>query len=257
MAEEQVKATEQPTMEEPKEEPTAEGAKDEMAQLIAELEKIGVEKPEQIQGMFQASQQTGKAWNEVGELRKEVDRLTKALQEKPQVELDDYATGGETIDLANIVKKAVKETYVNDILKPQQEAQTRMMQERAAVESDEDYGLVRDVFEKHMSNPQVQAGLYSGQTTITNEYNKVVRTYYRTVAKRSRDILKGMTEKAPKTPHVEAGETRSIPLPPEDEEKKTRMNNISQQRQSGALDSDAALKALINEVIPEGDPILT
>ena len=69
----------------------------------------------------------------------------------------------------------------------QQQLQEYNNKQMMEITSDIDYGTVKDVFNEHVTNPQVTFALQSGQTTYDKEYNKVVRTYYRTVAKKSRD----------------------------------------------------------------------
>ena len=67
------------TMEEQREMPTMpeapkapeQGPMESHMALIAELEKLGVQKPEQLQGMAVASEQSGKLANMLGEIRRE------------------------------------------------------------------------------------------------------------------------------------------------------------------------------------------
>jgi hypothetical protein len=216
--------------------------------LLNTLQKIGVDTPEKIQGVYQASQQTGRAWNEVGALRKEVDRLSRALQEKqqaPQTNPYDF-TGTESVDLSKVIRDGVRDFYMEEVVRPQKEAQSKFWADQEYIQSDPDYELVKDGFNQLIGNPQTQARLSRGETSVRDEYNRVVRGFYRGVAKQSREALEHyVTKRTPSTPHVESGESHTVPLPNQDDERKETMNKIVKKRQSGEMASDAALEAIL------------
>ena len=229
----------------------------EMESLLSELQRIGVEKPEQIQNMFTASQQTGKAWNEVGDLRRELaeaKQLIKSMNQPRQ----EYSEYGETpsVDLKKEMRNSLREFYMEDILKPQQEMQQRVWRESQEIQSDEDYPIVKELWEQYTRTPEFGMKLQSGQTTMKEEFGKVTRRYYRELAKRSYDTLSGLNAKSRgDIPHMESGEERSIPTPPDADEKKDKLNRINKGRTEGSLSSDKALENIIKTMLPEDDPI--
>ena len=90
---------ESPTVEETQETEVVDDAK----MLMEELKRLDIQTPKDIQNMAYASQETGKAWNEVGALRKEVERL-KAEAAKPT---ESYYEG-ESVDLGKVVEDKVQ-----------------------------------------------------------------------------------------------------------------------------------------------------
>ena len=134
----------------------------------------------------------------------------------------------------------------------QQQAQANQayMNQLNQIYNDEDYTLVKDLWEKHQQNPNTMMRLQSGQATVTDEYNKLVRAYFRGVAKQSHEALKVATKGGKTPPHVEAG---TPPAPPaeEGENPRTKMEKIAKDSQGG----DDDLDKLIEAAIPKGDAI--
>lgn len=249
MAEDEKPQIETPEVKEPEKKPESE-----VDSLLSELKRFGLEKPEQIKNIYQASQQTGRAWNEVGELRKEVDRLTQALQSQPQKQYEPDYGENQPIDLSKAIREGIR-AEVMEMQKMQSEGMKRYYQELNSIQSDEDYPVVGELFEKHISNPKVAMNLQSGMSSLRDEYAKVNRTYYRELLKRTSSVLEKQAGVRQKPPHVEQGETQSFPLPSEDDERKENKKRIVKNRQSGIMSSDQALDALVKEFLPADDPI--
>ena len=95
---------ESPSIEEPK---AQEPVDDDTEALMAELKKLEIENPKQIQDMSHAAHQTGKAWNEVGQLRQQVSELSQMLNQQQQSQQVD-TDYGDSVDLAKIVKEQTK-----------------------------------------------------------------------------------------------------------------------------------------------------
>lgn len=237
-----------PGTEAPKDEPQE--APSDMDALLAELEKIGVEKPEQLQNMATASAQAGKAWNMVGEL-KEQNRRLQALLEQQQPKPDDYS---QPVDIEKVVMSAVRKFYQEDVIRPQQEAAERYYRDMEEIQADPDYEVVKDVWDKHRNSPSVVTRVQSGQSSMKTEFDKTVRTYYRELAKRSFDVFKGMKPTA-RPPHIEGSESRSVQMPTEKDEKEQKIQKYHEQRQKGALSSDAALEGIVKAALSSDDPI--
>ncbi|GAG86483.1 unnamed protein product, partial [marine sediment metagenome] len=124
------------------------------------------------------------------------------------------------------------------------------------IQADEDYQnpVVQEMWTKYTSTPNFQMKMQSG-VPMTSEYNKLVRTYYRQIATRSHDTIKGLTEQKEKTPFVESGDTRETPSQVPIDERKESAHKIDKQRREGTVSSDDALHKLVDTFLPKTDPI--
>ncbi len=254
------------------EKPTIEGAESEGTPsddmkvdtegLLKELETLNISDPKQISDMAHASQQTGRAWNEVGQLRQQVAQLQEQMRHtqnqyrEPSV---DTEFSNEPIDVKDALKGAVREFYNEEVIRPQRQAAEMYWQQKSQIQSDTDYQnnpAIREMWDKHEQNPDFQMRMQMGQTSLVGEFDKLRITYFREIAKRSHETIKGLTE-SPKvqTPFVEQGDTRSTPAQAPIDERKETANKIDKQRRDGTLNSDDALKALISTYLPKTDPI--
>ena len=235
-----------------KESPTIEeGAKetvDDAKMLMEELKKLDIQTPQDIQNMAYASRETGKAWNEVGELRQEVERL-KASTNKP-VQEDYY--GNESVDLGRVVEEKVQ-GVLNRYLEGQNKAQMASMQMMASVRSDPEYAIVGKVFEEYINSPDAMMRLQSGQADYKTEYLNTKAAYYRNLAKRSSKTLEGLMEKKTKPPHVEQSDSLSEPRLNVDDEKVEQFNRIKKAQREGSIDSNQALDDIVKSVMPDID----
>ncbi len=236
---------ESPTVEEVKEEKTVDDAQ----LLMEELKKLDIQTPQDIQNMAYASQETGKAWNEVGALRKEVERL-KTDMTKPN---QDYYDTGESVDLGSVVRKEVQ-GVLNGYLENQNRAQMMSMQAMAKVRNDPEYAVVGEVFEKYINSPEAMMKLQSGQTDYNTEYLNTKAAYYRNLAKRSSKTLEGLMEKTQKTPpHIEQGDSQTTPRLNVDDEKSQQFKKVKQAQREGTLTSDQALQEIVKNSMPDID----
>ena len=241
---------EKPTIEEPKEEQV----EDDASQLMEELKKLDIQTPKDVQNMAFASQEAGKAWNEVGNLRKEVARLTELTQQQPQN--TDYDYSGESVDLGKVVEDKVQ-GVLNRYLQNQQQSQMAVMKVMSEVKNDPEYGIVGEAFESYISSPEMVMKLQSGQTDYKTEYLNTKAVYYRNLAKRSASqIEKYMTTSKTKPPHIEQGESQTTPMVDQDDEKTEKFKSIKKAQREGTVGSDKALEQIIKSVMPdlEGDP---
>ena len=122
------------------------------------------------------------------------------------------------------------------------------------IRTDADYTLVEDIWNKHITNPQTQMAVQSGQTTPKDEYNKLVRTFYRESLKQSKNVLEGLVSKPATPPHMESGETHTIPLPSVDEEKKEKVKTMTDPSK-GWEGTDLNIIDLVKTILPADDPI--
>jgi hypothetical protein len=224
--------------------------------LLKELEGLGISDTKGIQNLQHASQQTGKAWQEVGDLRAEVAQLKQSMSER-QAPAQNMDFEGEPIDIRNVVKGAVRDFYVEDVLKPQQQANQQYWNQINEIQGDVDYQnpVIQEMWTKYTNTPNFQQKLQSGQSSMTSEYNKLVRTYYREIATRSHDTIKGLTDKKGKTPYVESGDSRETPAQVPVDERKEAAHKIDKKRREGTVGSADALRDLVNTFLPQNDPI--
>ena len=126
------------------------------------------------------------------------------------------------------------------------------MQDLASVQGDEDYSIVKGVYEEHLKSPNVQMTISSGTSTYTKEYDRIVRRYYRGIAMRSKDALEQLTAKGAKVtpPHMESGSPSSPAIPVTDEAK-ANLKKIAEQ----STGSDDDLDKMIDTILPKGDTI--
>lgn len=246
-------AEESPTIEQPTTPPPAEV---DTKALLDELGKIGVKKPEDLANIHTASQQVGKAWNEVGTLRQQNEQLLRAVQElqtkvsQPSAREPDYGSNAnEGVDLGKLIDTTIKKN-IRDMQQQQFEAQRHVQREYAKITNDPDFQLVEEVWKRHASTFDTQDRLQSGQSTLSEEYNNVVKTYYREIAKRSRSAIEGLSKNSQKQPHMETGDTQSKPIPTGDMEHNKKVRQINDDRSKGNLDSDKALEKLVKEFFP-------
>ena len=245
-------ADESPTIEQPTTPPPAEI---DTKALLDELGKIGVKKPEDLVNIHSASQQVGKAWNEVGTLRQQNEQLLQAVRElqakvsTPTERAPDYGTNNEGVDLGKLIDTTIKKN-IRDMQQQQFEAQRHVQREYAKITNDPDFQLVEEVWKRHASTFDTQDRLQSGQSTLSEEYNNVVKTYYREIAKRSRSAIEGLSKGSTKQPHMETGETQSKPVPSGNQEHNKKVRQITEDRSKGNLDSNKALENLVKEFFP-------
>jgi len=243
------KQTEEPTVEEPtpKEPKPEDMAKD----LLAKLESLGIDTPERIDGIATASRESGNIARQMGEIRRQNAELQEALKNQIQTQSTDTEYG-ESVDLGALIDQRL-ENFVGKLNKKQTEAQQRYYGELAAIESDDDYGLVKDIFEKHITSPKVQGLIAAGQTTAGSEYQKLVNTVMRESLKQSKDIIIGLTSKGVTPPHVESGNTQSIALPTEEDEMTTKVKRMTDRTNWQGTDQD--ILKLVKTLLPSDSTI--
>ena len=247
---------EAPTIEQPTTPPPAEI---DTKALLDELGKLGVKKPEDLTNIHNASQQVGKAWNEVGTLRQQNEQLLRAMQElksqvaQPRSHEPDYGTSTEGIDIRKVIREetgTVIDSKLQDLNRRQFEAQRAVQREYQAIVNDEDFGMVQPIWEKHVANYATQERLQAGETTLKAEYDRTVKTYLKELAIRGRTALEGVAKSTVKQPHMEGGDTQSKPLPSGNQEHNKKLRQINEDRSKGTLDSDRALQNLVKEFFP-------
>jgi hypothetical protein len=244
--------TESPTIEKPT---TPEPAEIDTKALLDELGRIGVKKPEDLVNIHTASKESGHIGRMLGEARAQNEQLQQAVRElqllakQPQQREPDYGNQQEGVDLGKLIDTTIKKN-IRDMQQQQFDAQRHVQREYAKITNDPDFQLVEEVWKRHASTFDTQDRLQSGQSTLSEEYNNVVKTYYREIAKRSRSAIEGLSKSGQKQPHMESGETQSKPIPAVDVEHNKKVRQITEDRSKGNLDSNKALENLVKEFFP-------
>jgi len=206
-----------------------------------------------------ASQQTGRAWNEVGQLRKAVEDLqgmNRELQSQLQHSLPAQQGGyyGSAEGDQPMTKREFIELLGQERNK-QINAYKTQMGEMQQIYGDPDFGAVGGLFQRHLQDPNTQMRLHAGQTTLTNEYNRLVRTFYRETAARAGKVVEQyIGAKGTTPPHVEANQP-STPSIPDSKVSKDKIKKITEGRRKGEVTSEQALEDLVRTVLPPDDPI--
>lgn len=219
--------------------------------LLAELEAAGVSNRDQLQGKLRASREAGQLAQMLGETRRqneELKQMLQGIQSQPRQsnDYDDY-NGSQPIDLEASIEKTI-DRYFSKKERAQQEAQQRIYQQWSRIQSDEDYHLVREVWEEKTKDPNFAWQIQSGAVDPVDEYGKVVRQFYKGLAVKAAGSLKqmrsgGKTEVKP--PHVEGQSEVARETPQDKTEKEEYIGSLKDRvEKGGSLKEDEQLKAL-------------
>ena len=208
--------------------------------LIAELEKVGITKPEELQGKLEAGTQAGQLANLLGETRAELRATKEAMeamkQTKPYQENEfDQFEGNQTTDLEGLLTKVLDKREKEKSAKALQ-AQQAVMGMWNEIQTDPDYHLIKDVWEQKIKDPTFVYSVQIGQTNPVKEFNKIVREHYKGTMKRSLDTIKTLTGKSDiQPPHVEEG--GPVPDMPTDDEEvsehQKKLNELDKKLEGG------------------------
>jgi hypothetical protein len=197
------------------EEPTKvaeEEPKENVNDLIAELEKVGIENPQQLQNKLEASAQVGKAFQMLGDERKTVAELqakVDKLMAQPQPAEEQYYPEGRPINIQDEVRQGIRQEMA-EMQKAQAKAQQASIQAYNTIVSDKNFHLVKDVWDEKVKNPAYIAQVQSGQVNPLLDYQETVVDYFGKVAQRSLETIKKLSgSEVPPAPHLESGGTQS------------------------------------------------
>ncbi len=181
--------------------------------LLAELEKVGVESPQQLQGKLDASAQAGKAFQMLGDERKLVAEkdaeIARLMAQIDRPETDDY--GERPINISEEVRRGVR-AEMADMQNTARKAQEVSMAAYNAIKTDPNYHLVADIWEEKEKNPAYVYQVTSGQVDPIRDFQNTVVDYYKNIAKEAHGTITELVGKggaSPSVPHVESGESHS------------------------------------------------
>lgn len=196
--------TEPLQIEEPK---VAKETKPDVDGLIKELEKFGVESPQDLSGKLEAGTQAGRLAQLLGDERKrtaEYEARIRELQATPPPPKQDYMDYGEgqTIDIEAAIERSVSKV-IDKKAEQQRKLQEVNLQRWNQINSDPNYGLVKDVWEQKLKDPNFTFKVQNGIVDPVAEYNTTVVDYMKTLLKQSHDTIKKIRGGPRDAPHIE------------------------------------------------------
>jgi len=219
-------------------------------EIMAELEGLGVKTPEQLQNMAVASSQVGHMANQLGEARNIVSDLQQQVKELTAVapavmENEDFIPDLKSIQ--RVVETGLADFYKKNVIAPQKEATDRYYKEIAEIEGDPDFQVenIKNLWNAYKEKPAVQSRLMRGETTLKKEYDKVAKTFWRSVATSRQE------SKPPVIPHMETGDTMNIPIGSEEQQQSIK-DMVDPKRWQGTDDN---IENLMKTLLPKDDPI--
>ena len=199
----------EPNVELPKEEPKPEAKTEvDVDGLMAELTKAGIENPQQLQGKLDAGSEVGRVAQLLGDERKrsrDLEAEIAQLQAAPVKDEFDYSQENRPIDIEAVIEKKL-----GNVLDAR-DAKARKAQEKSyaawnKIQTDEDYHLVKEVWEEKLKDPGFVMKIQNGSINPVDEYTSTLRKYYKTLLKQSHETITTMKGGDLKPPHVETGE---------------------------------------------------
>ena len=171
--------------------------------ILAELEKAQVKTTEDLQGKFKASKEAGQLANILGEVRRENAELRDLIKAQKTAPEDPYGEQ-KPVDLEESIMRAVEKVEAKKE-KRNQEVQGKMLEMWNAITTDEDYVLVKPVWEEKLKDPNFVFRMQSGQVDPLKEYNKTVKDFLKGMATKAGDTIKAMRGPGVPVPHTEKG----------------------------------------------------
>lgn len=265
-------ATENPTVELPSTGEPAKGAvtpavsaAPNVDELLVELEKAGVTNAAELQNKFKASSEVGRMAQLLGDERKRSrdleDRLSQLSNKSADRSSEDpfAASTGGPIDIEAALERSVEKVLTKRELKAQQFQQANI-EAWNQIQQDEDYHLIRPIWEEKLKDPNFVFKIQSGQTNPVNAYTEEVRKFYKQTVKKAADTIKTLRGNTPGSivpPHVESGErtpANIVSTGPADE-RKTKLDNARKiVEKKGFLDDDEALSVIDSIFAPVAPP---
>jgi len=209
----EVKKEEPLVTEEPKKEEKAEAElKQNVDDLIAELEKAGVSDPQQLKGKLEAGVEVGRMGQLLGDERKRVEALQTEidkLKAQPPKEQDwDNYPEGKPIDIEAAIERGVDKSISKRELAARQ-AQEASLEAYKTITTDEDYDLVKEIWDEKIKNPAYIHQVQVGAVNPVRDFDKTIIGYQKKVIRKAYETIKELTGSGKQpVPHTETGEER-------------------------------------------------
>lgn len=192
-----------------------EKSEDEIKSLLSTLEKVGVKNPQHLEGLAQNAKEYGYVTNLLGQERQRVTDLESKIRDlesknyqKPAQSFDYSQTESQPVDLEKFIKKAIRDER-EDERRQLAEMQKRQLQAWNSIQSDPDYGNVRDIWEDRLKDPNFVYRINSGIVDPVREYGETVRQFYKGLAIKAKETIETLNTGKIKPPHLETGERGS------------------------------------------------
>jgi hypothetical protein len=148
------------------------------------------------------------------------------------------------------IKRTMREV-VGEYIQGQQQAQLATAQEFSRIQSDQDFPAVRPIWEKHITNPNVQLALQSGQTSLEKEFNNVRVAYYKGLLMQSKETIQGYVKQTPNAPpHMEKTTTAAPPR-----ERAPETSDALREIMGKSAGGDEEISAALKQLFPDTDPM--
>jgi hypothetical protein len=186
-------------------------SEDEIKSLLDTLEKVGVKTPQHLEGIAQNAKEYGYVTNLLGQERQRVTDLETKLRDletrsyqKP-APMDYSQAESQPVDLERFIKKAIRDER-EDERRNLAEMHKRQLQSWNTIQSDPDYGNVRDIWEDRLKDPNFVYRINAGMTDPVREYGETVRQFYKGLAMKAKETIETIRTEKIKPPHMETGE---------------------------------------------------
>lgn len=208
--------------------------------LLDELKAAGVTNTEQLQNKLKASSESGHLAYLLGEERREKAELAKNLEElrsKPVSE-DNSTDYGQPVDLQGEIRKAFRMEKEEE-RKQMAVAQQNMMAAWNTIQNDEDFHLVKPVWEEKLKDPNFVFSIQSGQVNPVDEYQKTLRKFYKGIVARSAETIEKLSGGKVKTPVVEQDANLAAAVEDEDRETNKELETYQKKVNKGGQLTEA------------------
>jgi hypothetical protein len=183
--------------------------------LMSELEKAGITNAGELTGKLRASQESGRLAQLLGDERKRTAEYEAKLREytttpppAPKQDFMDYGEG-QSIDIEAAIERSVSKV-INKEKEAQRIAQEQNLQKWNHIRSDEDYEVVKEIWENKLKDPNFVYQIQAGVIDPVQDFNNTKTNYYKTLLRRSHETITTMRggDKV-NPPHIESGSRTS------------------------------------------------
>ena len=232
--------------------------------LVAELAKFGVENVSELSGKLEAGSQAGRLAQLLGDERKRTEALEAQLRTPPtpapKQDFMDYGEG-QTIDIEAAIERNVTKS-VKAVLDAEKQAQhdayQANLQKWNHIQQDGNYGLVKEVWESKMKDPNFVYQVQNNIVDPVQEYNNTVVGYMKKLLKQSHDTITTMQGGPKPAPHTEKGErmpANMVSETPSGTEADKRKAELKAKTDKGHLLTPEEELDLIDTIFGSTDPL--
>ncbi len=239
---------------EPETEPSGTAVATAPDELTQTLEKLGINSPQQLEGMATASKETGNMARMLGEVREELyetqAKLRQFTSQPPQQQYQSPETDMyNEVEDRPITMRELKSFY-RDVTEANQKAQERSWAEWSSIQNDPRYPAFKERFEQTVSTPENQHALNTGRATLRTIYNNVVIDGLMSVITGMKDKI-DQVPTTPETPPLNV-ESQNPGTPPVDitrTDQQEQLENITKNRTG----TDDDVRKMLDVFLPAGD----